>query len=241
MALSRVRVWIPGDILTAQDLNAEFNNILDNPISLISPTTGAINFNLAAHTNLTPSAITASSAATGDVLVASTSGVAIWGAGGKTVSLLPGAATFSSALFPVLTKTTDSLRPTYTLHYHSSVQESAHWYVPFSSNISSVSSAVLQIAIVATSSSGQSVWQVNTRMVNSSSTWNVNGSTDVSSTFTVATVGDLQIFSIPITATSWTFPGVLQVRVDRTTSTAGMTTVSTGLYLHGANLKMITV
>lgn len=51
MALSRVKTWVAGDTLTAADLNAEFNNTLNNPISLISPTTGAINFNLQAHTN----------------------------------------------------------------------------------------------------------------------------------------------------------------------------------------------
>jgi hypothetical protein len=241
MALSRVRVWIPGDILTAQDLNNEYNNILDNPISLISPTTGAIDFNLASHVNLTPGAITASSANTGDILTASTGGTAIWGQGTKTFSLSPGAATFSTALFPTLSRTTDSNWPTYTLHYHSSVMESAYWYVQLSSYISQVSTATLQISVVATSSNGTSVWQVNTRMVNSSSTWNTLGSTSVSSTFTMGTVGDLQIFSIPLTASSWTTPGVLQVRVDRTTSTAGMTTVSTGMYLHQAALKLITV
>jgi hypothetical protein len=241
MALSRVRVWIPGDILTAQDLNSEFNNILDNPISLISPTTGAINFNGVAHTGLIPGAITASSANTGDILTASTGGVAIWAQGAKTFSLSPGAATFSTGLFPTMTKTTDSNWPTYTLHYHSSVMESAYWYVQLTSNISGVSTATLQIGIVATSSSGTSVWQVNTRMINSSSTWNTLGSTNVSSTFTMGTVGDLQIFSIPLTASSWTPPGILQVRVDRTTSTAGMTTVSTGMYLHHAALKVITV
>src|SRR3989304_5532431 len=39
MALARVKVWIAGEVLTASDLNAEFNNVLDNAISLISPWT----------------------------------------------------------------------------------------------------------------------------------------------------------------------------------------------------------
>lgn len=40
MALGRVKTWI-SEILTAADLNAEFNNILNNATSLISPATGA--------------------------------------------------------------------------------------------------------------------------------------------------------------------------------------------------------
>jgi hypothetical protein len=44
MALSRVTVWVAGQVLTAAALNAEFNNIINNPLTLISPTTGNINF-----------------------------------------------------------------------------------------------------------------------------------------------------------------------------------------------------
>ncbi|MFZ2651283.1 MAG: hypothetical protein WA210_14370 [Burkholderiaceae bacterium] len=46
MALSRIKSWI-AEILYASDLNAEFNNILNNALSLISPLTG----NLAAGGN----------------------------------------------------------------------------------------------------------------------------------------------------------------------------------------------
>lgn len=42
MALSRVKTWAPAEILSASDLNAEFNNILSNAITLISPLTGAL-------------------------------------------------------------------------------------------------------------------------------------------------------------------------------------------------------
>src|SRR5262245_32395781 len=37
MSLARITVWALGDQLTAEALNGEFNNILNNPISLISP------------------------------------------------------------------------------------------------------------------------------------------------------------------------------------------------------------
>ena len=43
MALGRVKTWI-SEILTAADLNAEFNNILNNATSLISPLTAALDF-----------------------------------------------------------------------------------------------------------------------------------------------------------------------------------------------------
>jgi hypothetical protein len=42
MALSRITTWNANDVLTAAALNAEFNNILNNPISLISPLTAAL-------------------------------------------------------------------------------------------------------------------------------------------------------------------------------------------------------
>lgn len=51
MALARVKTWVAGNVLTANDLNAEFNSILSNPISLISPSTGPINFALQPNTN----------------------------------------------------------------------------------------------------------------------------------------------------------------------------------------------
>lgn len=42
MALSRVKSWSSGEVLTASDLNSEFNNILNNARSLISPLTGSL-------------------------------------------------------------------------------------------------------------------------------------------------------------------------------------------------------
>ena len=45
MAISRVKVWIAGEVLTASDLNGEFNNVLNNALSLISPLTANLDFN----------------------------------------------------------------------------------------------------------------------------------------------------------------------------------------------------
>jgi hypothetical protein len=42
VSLSRVKSWISGEVLTASDLNAEFNNVLTNAISLISPLTSTL-------------------------------------------------------------------------------------------------------------------------------------------------------------------------------------------------------
>jgi len=45
MALSRVKTWSAGEVLTASDLNSEFNNVLNNALSLVSPFTGTIDLN----------------------------------------------------------------------------------------------------------------------------------------------------------------------------------------------------
>lgn len=45
MALARVKSWSAGEVLTASDLNAEFNNILSNALSLVSPFTGSVDLN----------------------------------------------------------------------------------------------------------------------------------------------------------------------------------------------------
>lgn len=37
MALTRIKSWDAGEMLTADDLNGEFDNILGNPLTLISP------------------------------------------------------------------------------------------------------------------------------------------------------------------------------------------------------------
>ena len=45
MAISRVKVWIANEVLTASDLNSEFNNLLNNALALVSPLTGNLDFN----------------------------------------------------------------------------------------------------------------------------------------------------------------------------------------------------
>ena len=45
MSLARVHTWADAEVLTASDLNAEFNNILNNPVSLLSPLTANLDFN----------------------------------------------------------------------------------------------------------------------------------------------------------------------------------------------------
>lgn len=80
MALARVHVWNAGDLLKAADLNGEFNSILNNPISLISPTTGVITFTTAqtflvsqlSSGPLASSALTSGTIAGGSILYYST-------------------------------------------------------------------------------------------------------------------------------------------------------------------------
>lgn len=42
MAISRAKTWVAGEVLTAADQNAEFDNIINNALSLVSPLTGAL-------------------------------------------------------------------------------------------------------------------------------------------------------------------------------------------------------
>ena len=72
MSLARAHTWNAGDLLKANDLNGEFNNILNNPISLISPTTGVITFTTAQTFPF--GQVVATSAARGDLLVGTTGG-----------------------------------------------------------------------------------------------------------------------------------------------------------------------
>jgi hypothetical protein len=67
MALSRVTTWATGNTLTASALNGEFNNILDNALSLISPLTANLNADGFNVTNLGAGSLAAPGVAfTGD-------------------------------------------------------------------------------------------------------------------------------------------------------------------------------
>ena len=45
MALARVKTWSSGEVLNASDLNSEFDNLLNNAVSLVSPLTAALDLN----------------------------------------------------------------------------------------------------------------------------------------------------------------------------------------------------
>ncbi len=45
MSLARVKTWASGEVLTASDLNSEFNSILNNARDLISPLLGSLDLN----------------------------------------------------------------------------------------------------------------------------------------------------------------------------------------------------
>lgn len=90
MALSRIKTWTGGEKLFAADLNGEFNNILGNPISMISPTTGPINFNGQPHTGLLPSVFSATSGSTGEPVAVLPSGMVGYLAVGPAVSRVSG-------------------------------------------------------------------------------------------------------------------------------------------------------
>ena len=58
MAISRLKTWIDTEILYANDLNAEFNNILNNALALVSPLTAALDVNGFALQNVSAGTVT---------------------------------------------------------------------------------------------------------------------------------------------------------------------------------------
>ena len=59
MAITRVKTWSNNEILTHTDLNGEFDNILNNANSLISPLTGDLSAGNNSITNLEAGTATA--------------------------------------------------------------------------------------------------------------------------------------------------------------------------------------
>ena len=63
MAIARVKTWSNNEILTHTDLNGEFDNILNNANSLITPWTANMSANNFSLTNLNAGTATAPSVA----------------------------------------------------------------------------------------------------------------------------------------------------------------------------------
>ncbi len=88
MALSRVHTWISGEVLNASDLNAEFNNILNNAASLVSPLSGNLDAAGFRVIGLSAGSITSPGLQfTGDT------NTGVWSAGADILSFSAGGAT----------------------------------------------------------------------------------------------------------------------------------------------------
>ena len=63
MAISRLTNWVSNQVLSASALNAEFNNVIDNALALISPLSGTLNANAQQITNMRLENLTTTQAA----------------------------------------------------------------------------------------------------------------------------------------------------------------------------------
>lgn len=88
MAIARIKVWVAGEVLTASDLNGEFNNILNNALSLISPLTANLALGGFSLTGLGAGTITAPS-----LSFTSDANTGFWSPSADQVSLSAGGAT----------------------------------------------------------------------------------------------------------------------------------------------------
>lgn len=242
MPLARVTTWVAGNTLTAAALNGEFNNILNNPASLVStflpaPTAqGDIIIAASSGTDWVRFAV----GTTSQVLFGGTTGP-VWAAAPVSISfpitLDPAAAVFSSANFPALVKSTTANWPKYQLAYDSVAKETAVWYVNLSTQISAVSSATMELWLTATSSGGTSVWAINTRTLTSGADISTVGSTTLTSTATSITSTQVNRITAGLSASSWGTPSVLQISIAREVADAG--DASTGdQYLYNAALRI---
>jgi len=134
VALARLKTWIAGEVLTASDLNAEYNNILNNAVSLVSPVTAAFDFDgvtitldAAAATQVISSAAVSwnftSGAKTGTP--ATTGSIANWSAQTFTDNVTAGSGT--TAAYTAFAIQRPTLAATNTLV---TTTDAATWYVP---------------------------------------------------------------------------------------------------------------
>ena len=96
MALSRVHTWIAAEVLTASDLNAEFNSIINNAASLISPVTA--NLDLDGYSLVMDSdADSTIKVSTDDLFEMTLAGVSLFHFDGTTASSVNGMIFYSAA------------------------------------------------------------------------------------------------------------------------------------------------
>lgn len=119
MPLARVKTWVVGDLLPAAELNAEFNNILNNPVSLITAGSTWTQYALA-YASTTAVLASLGAATNGQLPIGSTSAAPVLatltgtanqitvtnGAGSITLATPQSIATGSSPTFANLTLTT---------------------------------------------------------------------------------------------------------------------------------------
>lgn len=98
MAISRVKTWSNGEVLTHTDLNAEFDNILNNALSLVSPLTSDLAFGGFRGTGLSLGSVTSPSLQfTGDA------NTGIFSTGADVVDIAGGGATVLEVAGPTAT------------------------------------------------------------------------------------------------------------------------------------------
>lgn len=96
MALARVKTWSSGEVLTASDLNTEFNNLLNNARDLISPLTSSLDMN-GFELILDADADSSLTADTDDRLDVRLGGVDLFVFNGTTTSCVNGLTLFGTA------------------------------------------------------------------------------------------------------------------------------------------------
>src|SRR5690349_6528823 len=184
MAISQLVTVAPGDRIQAGVWNNEIQNIITQPISLISPTTGAINFALQPHTGLLPSVVSASSGTLGQFLFLSTAGTAwgpTYGSLGQVLAITPSASAPSWQTLGVIQAVTAKASST-----------------GFSFNSTAFQDAVNSSATVAVNAAGNRLLIQGGANINAVSLAGVNNALQVQiATSTGSLPASLQVFSAP--------------------------------------------